>query len=82
MGVPTRPQIPVEWGVTTNHQFGDALVSEREMADSEKSEKGEEGELPRNEKAEVMCWKDSSKVCRCLVPRLGVFCGRYPLPTD
>ena len=31
---------------------------------------------------QVMCWKDPYKVCQCAQPRAGVFCGRFPMPTD
>lgn len=31
---------------------------------------------------ELMCWKDIGKVCHCKGPKRGVYCGRFPLPTD
>lgn len=31
---------------------------------------------------EVMCWRDPNKACNCKQPQQGVFCGRFPLPTD
>ena len=31
---------------------------------------------------ENVCWKDPNKVCKCEHPQQGVFCGRYPIPTD
>ncbi|MCU7856077.1 MAG: hypothetical protein KZQ79_10375 [Candidatus Thiodiazotropha sp. (ex Lucinoma borealis)] len=34
------------------------------------------------QKTEVMCWKDPFKVCKCEQPQQGVYCGRYPIPTD
>jgi hypothetical protein len=34
------------------------------------------------DKKEVMCWKDPNKVCKCEHPQAGVFCGRFPFPTD
>ena len=36
----------------------------------------------KQEKKEVMCWKDPNKVCKCEHPQEGVFCGRFPFPTD
>ncbi len=34
------------------------------------------------QKEEVMCWKDPNKTCKCDRPQQGVFCVRYPTPTD
>lgn len=31
---------------------------------------------------EIMCWKDPYKVCKCENAQQGVYCGRFPIPTD
>jgi hypothetical protein len=36
----------------------------------------------KQEKEEVMGWKYPNKVCKCNRPKAGVFCGRFPFPTD
>ena len=59
----------------------------KEYSDNNDSEKiSETVESSRDEKEkkkeEVMCWKDPYKVCQCAHPQEGIFCGRYPFPTD
>ena len=57
------------------------VIEVRDYDKAESSPRRPHSELDYKQ-AQVMCWKDPNKVCQCEHPQLGVFCGRYPVPTD
>ncbi len=48
----------------------------------DKSEKSDSISSQAATQTQPTCWKDPFKICKCVKPKQGVFCGRFPLPTD
>ena len=57
-------------------------LNENTPENESQTKKHEVGAEADENEGEIMCWKDPTKVCRCDSPKAGVYCGRFPLPTD
>lgn len=58
------------------------VIKAKEYDNSEIGQQRQNPQSGNGRLNEVMCWKDPNKICKCDRPQLGVFCGRYPIPTD